>query len=118
MKNSVAKELNNVLIEINLNTYGIIDYAYKSYGEPNWGNISKYRFLSEDLIREFEDKLNWMSISCYQKNLSEEFIFEFKDRLEIKILIDRDYITIKRLKELKYKFEKRNKFTRFEIMEI
>ena len=38
----------------------------------DWGYISIYQKLSEDFIREFQDKTNWYCISRYQK-LSEEF---------------------------------------------
>jgi len=37
--------------------------------------------ISEDIIREFQDKLNWQFISTYQ-DLSENFIMEFKDKVQ------------------------------------
>jgi len=43
----------------------------------DWSSISVYQKLSESFIREFKDKLNWSNISKYQK-LSEEFIKEFQ----------------------------------------
>ena len=46
----------------------------------------KYQKLSEDLIRDFADKVVWNYISRYQK-LSESFINEFKNKL------DNDYIS-------------------------
>ena len=42
----------------------------------DWNNISKHQKLSENFIREFQDKVNWYNISNYQK-LSEKFIKEF-----------------------------------------
>lgn len=46
-----------------------------------WDYISMYQILSEEFIREFKDKLNWEGISCYQK-LSPQFIIEMKDYIE------------------------------------
>ena len=46
-----------------------------------WRLLSKHQSLSEDFIREFKDRVDWMSISSYQ-HLSEDFIREFKDRVD------------------------------------
>ena len=43
-----------------------------------WFLISEYQELSEDFIREFHEELDWLLISKYQK-LSEEFILEYQD---------------------------------------
>ena len=45
-----------------------------------WVDISKHQNLSEDFIREFQDKVNWCYISVCQK-LSESFIREFQDKV-------------------------------------
>ena len=39
-----------------------------------------HKKLSEEFIKEFQDKVDWHKISEYQK-LSEEFIKEFKDKI-------------------------------------
>jgi hypothetical protein len=46
-----------------------------------WGVISDSQKLSEEFIREFQDKLSWWRIS-YHQTLSEDFIREFKDRVD------------------------------------
>ncbi len=46
----------------------------------DWGLISDKIKLSEDFIREFQDKLDWICVSYYQE-LSEEFIREFKNKV-------------------------------------
>src|SRR3712207_7086110 len=46
----------------------------------NWGEISKYQYLTEEFIEKYKDKLYWNSISRYQK-LSESFIERYKDRV-------------------------------------
>ena len=48
---------------------------------PNWKILSMYQHLSENFIREFKDKVDWTNISGYQ-HLSEDFIREFKDKMD------------------------------------
>ena len=50
---------------------------YKSLDDVNWHYISIRKNLSENFIREFKDKVYWIEISYYQ-NLSENFIREFQ----------------------------------------
>ena len=49
---------------------------YTSLDSVKWTYISIYQKLSENFIREFQDKINWNNISKYQK-FSPEFIKEF-----------------------------------------
>ncbi len=46
----------------------------------DWQDISYYYILSENFIREFQNKVNWYNISYAQK-LSENFKKEFKHKL-------------------------------------
>lgn len=48
----------------------------------NWTCISQYQILSEDFIREFADKVNWEEIFEHQK-LSESFRQEFRDKMDL-----------------------------------
>ena len=50
------------------------------FSEYEWEEISYYKYLSEEFIREFKDKVNWYYVSKYQK-LSEEFIQAFKSKI-------------------------------------
>ena len=43
-------------------------------------NVSQYQQLSLDFIKEFQNKVNWESISSRQK-MSEEFLKEFKHKI-------------------------------------
>ena len=52
---------------------------YTSLNDVNWGYVSIYQKLSENFIREFQDKIDWNYISEHQK-LSEKFIREFKNK--------------------------------------
>ena len=54
--------------------------------EVNWDNISFCQNLSEEFIREFQDKVNWDNISFYQ-TLSEDFIREFQDKVNWDVTI-------------------------------
>jgi hypothetical protein len=46
----------------------------------DWGYISMFQKLSEELIEKYTDKVNWYRISMYQK-LSESFIDKHKDKV-------------------------------------
>ena len=48
--------------------------------EEQWEVISNSQKLSEDFIREFQDKVDWGAISIYP-NLSEDFIREFQNKV-------------------------------------
>lgn len=48
--------------------------------EEQWEDISKHQKLSEDFIREFQDKVDWWYISSHE-NLSEIFICEFQNKM-------------------------------------
>ena len=52
----------------------------KNGKRPKWKRVACRVPLSEDFIREFKDKLNWKYVSRYQI-LSEDFMREFKDRM-------------------------------------
>jgi hypothetical protein len=56
------------------------DFIREYQDKVDWGYISIHQTLSEEFIREFKDKVNWTLISKYQK-LSEDFIREFQDKV-------------------------------------
>ena len=47
----------------------------------NWDNISYKQKLSCSFIRKFNRKVNWFYISYYQKELIDDFINEFQDKI-------------------------------------
>jgi len=57
------------------------DFIKKYQDKLDWIGISSNQILSESFIREFQDKVDWSYISTDQK-LSEDFIREFKDKLD------------------------------------
>lgn len=56
------------------------DVIREFHNEVDWKVISRYHDLSEDFIREFKDYVSWEDISTYQI-LTKEFIKEFRDKL-------------------------------------
>ena len=46
----------------------------------DWIEISKHKYLSEDFIRKYNNKLYWGWITMIQ-NLSDDFIIEFQDKI-------------------------------------
>ena len=53
---------------------------YASLNDVYWTDISKNKILSENFMREFQNKVNWYYISRYQQ-LSKDFIREFKHKM-------------------------------------
>ena len=47
------------------------------------------RTLSENFIRELQDKVDWEDISRLFYHLSESFIIEFKHKLDLKVIVQR-----------------------------
>ena len=60
--------------------------------DKEWGYISLNQTLTEDFIREFENKVNWRFISSNQK-LSKGFIVEFSDKLNFKDLLINNHLS-------------------------
>ena len=58
--------------------------------------------LSEDFIREFKDKVDWGKISCNQ-NLSKDFIREFKDKVYWKKISSKQKLSDDFIRDLKIK---------------
>jgi hypothetical protein len=82
---NIVRDINSV---ISLDWYNISycqrlseDFIREFQDKVHWINISGYQTLSEDFIREFQNRLVWDVISMYQK-LSEAFILEFKDKVD------------------------------------
>ena len=82
---------------------------WEKYYDPDfdWSNYAFYRNnkLSEDFIREFKDKVDWEHISYYQK-LSEDFIREFKDRVDWMMISRYKTLSEEFVKEFKEEFKK------------
>jgi len=68
-------------IEYFIKNWESIDKKDIYFSEEQWKEISIYKYLSEEFIKEFKDKVYWRYISYYQK-LSEEFIREFIDKVD------------------------------------
>ena len=69
-----------------------IEAIRKDPKNQDWHRISWKMKLSEDFIREFQDKVFWNAISNYQK-LSEHFIIEYQDKINSNCLSGNDNIS-------------------------
>ena len=58
-----------------------------------WRVSTQYQVLSEDLIRDFKNRVDWFHIS-HSQQLSEDFIREFADLIHWPELICNDNISI------------------------
>jgi len=77
-----------------------------------WTNISAREKLSEEFIREFKDRVNWHYISLTQK-LSEGFIREFIEKLYVPALLlnsNKDNYSEELTTYLKLRYEKLKTF--------
>ena len=75
MNEKVLQELHSIIPRGKFET----DEEYKhKVDRSNWDIISESKNLSEDFIKEFKYKVRWYHIYWCQK-LSEDFIREFKD---------------------------------------
>jgi hypothetical protein len=88
-KYSEEEEIRKIINKLSKDDWNYISY-YQMLSEDfirefqdkvYWDNISEYQTLSEDFIREFQNKVNWSNISFYQ-TLSEDFIREFKNKVD------------------------------------
>ena len=65
----------------------------ESTNDPiDWELISMYVVLSEDFIREYQNKLNWTTLSICQM-MSEEFIDEFSDKVNWRYIVSCQHIS-------------------------
>lgn len=72
----------------NLQSFSEENLEYlKSMSSKNWKYICRYKELSEDFISKFQDRVDWKSISEYQI-LTENFIRLFQDRVDWCIISD------------------------------
>jgi len=70
--------------------------------QVNWYSISYSQKLSEEFIREFSNKVDWINISSSQK-LSEEFIREFSDKVDWNYISYRQKLSEEFIREFKNK---------------
>ena len=67
-----------------------------------WYEVSEHEGLTEDFIREFQDKVDWDCISECQR-LSEDFIREFKDKVYWYWISKNQYLSEDFIREFQYR---------------
>ena len=77
------------------------DFIREFQDRVDWTLISKHQKLSEEFIREFQDRVDWEKISRYQR-LSEKFIGEFKDKVDWEKISWNQKLSSQFLLEFKY----------------
>ena len=101
MKDSVKKEVKEI---INCYGFGCSIEELKDKTETHWKYISAKKILSEDFIREYQDKVNWYFISVYQK-LSEDFIKEFQNKVDWELICSCQTLSEDFIREFKDKID-------------
>ena len=76
-----------------MNTNELINYFEKKYNKKTnefndiewyeWIEISQFKYLTEEFMEKYKNKVNWLYISKYQ-NLSGEFIHKYKEKINFK----------------------------------
>lgn len=82
MKKKVRREL----IEILQNC----EWVYLR--DIDWCRIVMINLLSEDFIKEFQDRICWDCVSSHQV-LSSNFIIEFQDKLDLEAMLEIETIS-------------------------
>ncbi len=90
------------------------DFIREFQDELIWLYISCGSKLSEGFIREFKDKVDWRYISECQE-FSKGFISEFGDRFDLERLVEINKLTREELKQIKAEWSVKS---RFEIMDL
>jgi len=87
-------------IEYFIENWKTIDKKDINFSEGQWREISYCKYLSEDFIRRFKNKVNWYGIS-YSQKLSEDFIREFIDRIYLDGISYYKYLSKEFIQEFK-----------------
>lgn len=98
------------------------DFIREFKDEVTWDKITLYQPMSEDFIREFQDKIVWDKLIVkktegIERDFSDAFIYEFKNKLNIKKLekegfVKKNFIQIYRKNHLK------EQLSRFDLIDI
>lgn len=72
----------------------------ENHHRVNWQKISMYQPLSEAFMRDWRFHIDWDMIPVYQKNISEEFLQAFADKMKWHIVVYGQDITKERLEAL------------------
>jgi hypothetical protein len=82
----IEKIANNHNITITKNSNGEFtkEFIEEFQNKVNWYYISCYQQLSEKFIEEFQNKIFWFNI-CYNRILSEKFIEKFQDKINLNL---------------------------------
>lgn len=77
---TLENEIKDIIKHFNLDC-SVEEFSDKASDKVIWGDISRYKYLSEYFITIFKNNVYWMSISSCQI-LSEQFIEKFEDEVD------------------------------------
>lgn len=86
-----------------------VDLVYRLLDKINWPAFSSEAKLSDELIREFADKLEWTRVTIkYSNKFTEQFMREMKDYIDWYYLFrDRENTSMNFIREIVSKLPKR-----------
>jgi len=76
MKKEVQKEVEQLIKDLELNCK-VEEFRFKA----DWLFLCIHKNLSDDFMREFKERIYWDHIPTFQKNVSKEFKNEFEERV-------------------------------------
>lgn len=85
MSEKLKKEIEKLIKKLDLEEFCTVE-TFRDCQLMSWWRISYKEKLSEEFIREFQDKVFWIHISIYQK-LSEAFIKEFAHKVDWEMIM-------------------------------
>jgi len=81
-KDILGTDDNNISFNYAINKFVLSDEFIRKFKEKlNWIKLSWTQPLSESIIREFQDRLNWTKLS-WSQSLSETLIREFQNKVD------------------------------------
>jgi hypothetical protein len=95
-KYKLSEDYLNFIIENSKSWWDCYDFMYDELNA--FKNISRYQNLSEEFINQYKDKLEWKNITIYQ-NLSEKFIEKYSKKIIWNFIPIRQTVSYKFIKK-------------------
>ena len=128
MINKILERRDNYIIEHDIRNFieqyeldeDVIRMLFTYMPRPWWNYIVQNQKMSEDLIREFQDKLDMLCVGTNQI-MSEEFLEEMKDRISFRTIpryhkLSEDFIR-RHAEELEWRYVSRDQYMSDEFLE-
>ena len=94
---SLLNKLNLSIIDWNYISSGIIqiseDFMREFQDKLDWDIISTYQELTIEFVEEFQDKINFNNYAEYNQYISEDIVRKFIDRINLDCLLNSYYVS-------------------------